>query len=143
MASRKPKRPSRSERKAKKLRQQQRLQDLPPDTEMAEIDLTFDPLPDPVFDALPRQVRERYGELYRRIIERDNPASVHPEIEELVRQYPEQRQLLALLGGAYASAGDLERSQAISLQMLERFPDYLLSKLQVAELYLLRGELDK
>lgn len=99
------------------------------------------PLPSPALDALPQAVRDHYEAL--RVVAPKAPKKAIEALERLVAEHPEVPQFLNLLVVARSAAGDRAGAEECIRRAYAAHPDYLFARLNLAELCLARGELDR
>ncbi len=104
---------------------------------VAEYEISYEPVEDESVQTLPVDVRNRIRDLYN-LIQKD-PQKVIPELLTLKEQYPTVPVLGNYLYVAYMLSGDEEKSDAMMLENYQRHPSYLFAKLTYGQ-YLLKQD---
>lgn len=110
-------------------------------SQLANIEITKDPLPDPAVDSLPPIEQERIKGITRQIIV--NPAPLVAHLEMMVQQYPHIPLLHNHLAGALNAAGQYDRAATVIAKMYAQFPDYIFGFANQIMTLLGRGAVDE
>ncbi len=116
--------------------------DKPVVLEPIECEITFEPLPDPLLDALPEPDRERRDELAARV-HSGRGAGAAEELERLRDKYPHIPKLWNHLMVAYQDLGRFDEAYRTIEESFRRFPDYLFALTNYCLLCLSRGSVDE
>lgn len=87
------------------------------------IEVTHDPMPDPLIAALPAAGQRRIESIVRRLY--DDPAGQHDDLSDLVAAYPRIPALRNHLACALSARGEQEAADALIEETVRLFPDYL------------------
>jgi hypothetical protein len=111
--------------------------------ELLDLEITWDPLPDAMVNALPTQTRERMVEIHEEL--QHNPLAVLPELRELSAKHPEVTSFSNWLIAALHSGSIAEKEEAYSLskQMFHDKPEYFFARITLADILLERGEIEQ
>ena len=90
---------------------------------------------------IPLEVQERMGELYD-YVKKGRKAGIK-KIERLIARYPKVPVLKNLLSVLYSNLGQNSKASEISRRIVKEHPDYLYGKLNVANEYFHKGDLEK
>jgi tetratricopeptide (TPR) repeat protein len=71
------------------------------------------------------------------------PDKAIPQIEDWIEKYPENPKLYNFLAVAHDRAGNYEKAEELSIEIIKRFPDYLFAKINYAQFCLKNDEIDK
>ncbi|HJW89031.1 MAG TPA: tetratricopeptide repeat protein [Anaerolineales bacterium] len=126
-------------RKSAKLRQQ--LSDDLKGVYLIRYEITDEPILDRRYRRLPSQVKNKIEELHFKA--QENPKEAIPELNELIKEYPDLPMLYNYLSVAYAQAGHMESAEAVIQENYRRNPDYLFARLNYAERCLQKGEYER
>ena len=107
---------------------------------MSSFTITYDKLPDPLFDALPESAKKRFLEIGNAIVEED--VSYIKKAEEFIAEYPHFPRTYSLLEGLYALDDQEEKMQQLAKSMYQKFPDYLFAKTTYASWCMTNGDID-
>ena len=99
--------------------------------DVAESDIEF-----PVHASLAKEL----GEIYTSILEGE--PMVH-QLKMLKQQHPDVPQVLNMLSVAYVGKEDYERAYKINQELYQLFPDYIFARINMAQEYLNKDELEK
>ena len=115
----------------------------PPDDTLVLIEylITDEPIKDASYRRLPQQIQEESEQLYAQVFRQ--PQQAIPRLEALIERYPDVAQFHNYLAVAYSSAREYEKAEAITRTCIQKRPDYLFAKLNLAELFLQRREYAK
>ncbi len=116
-------------------------QDSPEAIYFTEYEITWETIPDPVYQRLPKSVKAQLERLHADA--QANPEQAIPKLLALKEKYPHVPQIYNYLTVAYYALGDREKAEAIADENIRRNPDYLFAKLNKAEFYLSSGEYEK
>lgn len=105
-------------------------------------EIITEPLQEPAFAQLPRGLQDQLIALSAEIKEK-NPKQAAATLKALIEQYPDEPKLYNFLFVAYKRLGEHADAQRVLQETLARFPDYLFSRIALANEYLLRGEPEK
>lgn len=103
--------------------------------------VTYDPLPNPVYEALPAEIRRQLSDLHHR--KGTDSESAIQELVALKQQFPHVPQIYNYLAFAYRYLGDVENAEKAILEEYQRFPEYLFGRIDYAELCLSKMELHR
>jgi hypothetical protein len=106
--------------------------------EFGNIEITFEPLPEAAIEALPEDERSRIDHLSARMFE--DPASLVPELRELVARYPSSSMLRNHLYGALNAAGEAAEAAAVLTELRRLFPAYIFGVVNEVMLLLAEGQ---
>jgi tetratricopeptide (TPR) repeat protein len=106
-----------------------------------EYDIIDEPLDNRDIKRLPAPVQARMDDLYE--LAQHDPRQAIPELERLVTTYPHIPTFANHLSIAYLAAGDQEHATALVREAYRRHPQYLLAKVNYANLCLQHGEIEK
>ena len=104
-------------------------------------EITSEPILEEAFQRLPRSVKKRFEELHKMIYAK--PKEAIPELIELKKKYPYVPVFYNHLTLALSKIGRDREAEAVSRECLQRRPDYLFARINMAEFYLMRGEYEK
>lgn len=102
----------------------------------------YEPIPDPVFERLPKSVKDQLQKLYDGVLLR-RPKEAIAILQPLLEQYPNVPQLYNYLNNAYQALGDQDKAQQILEETLDRFPAYLFGRISYAHDCLRQGKPEK
>ncbi len=103
--------------------------------------ITDEPIPEPRYDRLPEDVKDRLDELM--VDAQENPIRAIPELQKFKGKYPGVPSIYNYLAAAYSNAGDMKRAEAVIEENLAKHPDYLFAKLNYAQLCIAKEEYEK
>ncbi len=103
--------------------------------------ITDEPLPEPVYDRLPKDVKDRIQELM--VTAQKNPIRAIPELQELKEKYPDVPNIYNFLAVAYSTLGDQKKAEAVIRENLAKHPDYLFGKLNYAQICIAKEAYEK
>src|SRR5438093_54715 len=89
----------------------------------------------------PIEILPALNETHEKVMEMDE--SVVPDLLHWIDKYPDLPQFANNLGFLYSLKGDLKEAHHINRQLVERFPDYLYGKLNLAQEYIEEERMDK
>jgi len=115
----------------------------PPPLLDLEYEITDEPLelPGEQEPELQTAIADRRQELFDRL--HSEPASVIPDLQSLLLQFPNSRILMNWLSGAYQKSGHPEKSDELAKRCHDAHPDYLFSRTNLAAVHLGTGEIAK
>jgi hypothetical protein len=87
------------------------------------------------------KLEEELSKLYQEISK--NPSVSIMKLEKLKFQHPHIPKIDNLLSIAYSMNGNEEKSELVIMESFEKFPNYLFSRINYAELCLKKGEFEK
>jgi len=108
---------------------------------LTRYEITDAPIQDRRYRRLPNQVKDAIEALH--FIAQDNPLKAIPELNELIKKYPDLPMLYNYLSVAYARAGQSEAAESVIQENYRRNPDYLFARLNYAETCLAKGEYER
>lgn len=76
------------------------------------------------------------------MVQRVNP-KVLPRLIKLIKKYPRVPALLNYLSAYYAKIGNDAKAFAVNEQILRKFPDYLMAKINLANEYIIKQEYER
>lgn len=116
--------------------------DAPQQYGVMDFDVTWDPLPDPVRDALPQATQDRLQEVFE-LVHR-NPKSVIKELRDLVALHPDMPSLKNWLIQSLrvGTEADLREALELSQELFQQQPDYFFARTTLADLWLELGEIE-
>lgn len=103
-----------------------RQPELPRQVEIQELDVTYDPIPDPALTALSEEWKSRLAPLQKTILDDYSPFIALLEEARIVA--PTSYTLANFLGVAYEHAGRMEDVIRLIQETYETMPDYLIGK---------------
>lgn len=107
---------------------------------LLEYEITFDPLPDERFEALPPDVQEAVNRLY--YLAQDRPREAIGELRGMIQEYPDIPALYNYLSVAYARVGMRQEAERAIEENYRRNPEYLFARLNCATVCLRRRDYD-
>lgn len=122
----------------------QTSKDQPPEVyHLMNFEITWDVMPDPAVEALPKVTRDRMEKLFELAQKKSN--SVVSELRELTAAHPEVLCFANWLIAALRRGGKSDQEEALSLcdQLFRDHPGYFFARTTLADLWLDRGEIDK
>ncbi len=108
---------------------------------LVETRVTYAPMPNEDFLALPSEVQDQVNNLYHHA--NSDPQQVIRELSPLKEKYPHVAILYNHLARAYSLLRDYENAEKIILEQYRKFPDYLFARINYAQLCLTKKELEK
>lgn len=133
---RKKRRPGRSN-----MLSQRRRADKAQEVILVEYSITYEPIKNKDFDALPASVKKHSEKLYHKV--NSAPKEAIPDLKKLVEDYPHIPMFYNHLASAYSLLGDHRNAEKIILATYQKFPDYLFARLNYAQFCLEYGQLEK
>ncbi len=118
--------------------------DQPPEVyHLMNFEITWDVMPDPARDALPKATRDRMEKIF--VLLQKKPQSVISELRELAGRHPAVHCFTNWLISALRDGTKADQDEALSLceQMFRDLPGYFFARTTLADLWLDRGEIDK
>ncbi len=106
-----------------------------------EYDIVYDALQHKSLKKLPKNVRNRIGDIYYKTVHQ--PKSILPELEQLATRYPNVPVILNYLSAAYSRIGQSEKAEKVSLKNYKMHPNYLFSRINYAQICFNKKEYDK
>lgn len=122
----------------------QARKDQPPEVyHLMNFEITWDVMPDPALDALPKAMRDRMQKLFKLV--QKKPNSVVAELRELAARHPEVPCFTNWLISALRDGTKADQDEALSLceQMFRDMPGYFFARTTLADLLLDRGKVDE
>jgi hypothetical protein len=122
----------------------QTSKDQPPEVyHLMNFEITWDVMPDPAVDALPKATRDRMEKLFE--LAQKQSKSVVAELRELTAKHPEVLCFANWLIAALRRGGKADQEEALSLcdQVFRDHPGYFFARTTLADLWLDRGEIEK
>lgn len=119
-------------------------EDQPPEVyHPMNFEISWDVMPDPARDALPKTTRDRMEKIF--VLLQDKPKIVLAELRELAARHPEVPCFTNWLISALRDGTKAEQEEALSLceQMFRDLPGYFFARTTLADLLLDRGQIDK
>ena len=103
---------------------------------LMNLEITWNPIPEPELKKLPSAVQDRMAELYAKVI--TGSATILPELRELTERYPKVLCLRNWMISALRGGSPPQRSEAFCLseELVRERPDYLFARTTHAELLL-------
>ncbi len=101
--------------------------------EVREYTITWDPLPCPEMDRLPKSVRNQLDDLYHASLHGDTNAALQ-RLKPLFARYPNVPVLGNWIASAYQRQGLETERRAVLQELIDRHPDYLFARLGMANL---------
>ncbi|MDM8552149.1 hypothetical protein QUF72_18840 [Desulfobacterales bacterium HSG2] len=108
---------------------------------VSEYDITYDRLENKDLDKLPQSVRDQIPKLHDRLLAR--PEEAIPDLEALLKKYPDVPLFYNYLASAYNRIGDFNKASLTIVSNYKKHPNYLFAKAHYAELCIQRGDLKK
>ena len=105
---------------------------------LVEYQITDEPIKDASYRRLPQQIQEESEQLYSQVFHQ--PQQAIPQLEALVERYPDVAQFYNYLAVAYSGVREHDKAEVIIRTCIQKHPDYLFAKLNLAELFLQRRE---
>lgn len=109
---------------------------------MLSYEITDEPIPEPGFERLPEQVKDKLETLHNEVL-LQKPKEALAVLKPLIEQYPDVPQLYNYLHAAYRQLDDRTNARRVLQETLERFPDYLFGRIAYANDCLQRDETEK
>lgn len=122
----------------------QARKDQPPEVyHLMNFEITWDVMPDPALDALPKAMRDRMQKLFKLV--QKKPNSVVAELRELAARHPEVPCFTNWLISALRDGTKADQDEALSLceQMFRDMPGYFFARTTLADLLLDRGKVEE
>lgn len=110
--------------------------------QLVECQITWEPLPDPEWQALPEPVRDRLLLIQKKIAQRNSTDHL-AELEAAYATYPDVPTIGNWLAMAYVGAGRDAAALRVNRETHARHPDYLFTRIDLAHNALLRGCLNE
>ena len=108
--------------------------------EKLTLDILFEPIPDPLYDALPRKWQNRLDPI---CLEPHEDLAAHIDLlKEATDAVPHVPRLWNMLGNAYMQRGRAYEAGEVFAETIERFPDYLFGHLSYAGWLIQQGQID-
>lgn len=105
---------------------------------LTTFEVTDRPIMDRAYRKLPGRVKGEIEDLH--LESQIRPRRALNRVLELKARYPNIRQLDNYLSVCYSRMGDLQAAEEVIRESLERYPDYLFAKINLAQIYLARKE---
>lgn len=105
--------------------------------------ISDEPIEDPAYKRIPQAIRDEIAELYDYDGITIRPQQALALLESLVKRYPNAPQLFNHLYIVYKLLKDDVNAQRVLKDTMERFPNYLFGRINLAEDCLLRGNIDR
>jgi|GEM_PF-1399817 len=122
----------------------QTRKDQPPEVyHLMNFEITWDVMPDPAVDALPKATRDRMEKVFP--LMQKNARKLVPELREMSARHPEVPCFRNWLINALRDGSQAERDEALSLceQMFRDMPGYFFARTTLADLLLDRAKVDE
>ncbi len=108
---------------------------------VTQYEITDEPLHNPSYRRLPKNIRERLDDLYE--MAQQQPTKAIPELIELKKKYPNVPNIYNYLAVAYSYAGENDKVEQITQENIRKNPKYLFARINQAQLLLAKGEYNK
>jgi hypothetical protein len=111
------------------------------DWRKVEFAVIVEPIPDPAYEALPEEWKQRLDPVYRQPV--DDFAPHLDLLNAAVAEFPQVPRLWNLLYIAYTHAGRDADAECVLWETLERHPDYFFARINQATLLISEGRHDE
>jgi tetratricopeptide (TPR) repeat protein len=108
---------------------------------LTQYEITDAPIQDRRYRRLPNPIKETIEALH--FTAQENPMKAIPELNELIKKYPDLPMLYNYLSVAFSRAGRNEDAESVIQENYRRNPDYLFARLNYAEICLAKGEYER
>ena len=106
-----------------------------------EYEITYEPIQSGPYERLPEAVKKQLEKMHPEIPQK--PQKFLPDLLKLKQKYPQVPQIYNYLIVAYIALGQEEDAETIARECFRENPDYLFARINLAEIYLARGEYEK
>ncbi|MFQ5410917.1 MAG: tetratricopeptide repeat protein [Phycisphaerae bacterium] len=110
---------------------------------LLHFDITFEPIPDPLVEAMPPEDRETFRSLETQVLDGDCDADTVKMLEELCDRHPHVPKIQNHMMIAYQAVGRYGDSRRLIKESYRRFPDYLFALTSYVRLCLLEGLMEE
>jgi hypothetical protein len=104
-------------------------------------EITFSTLPDPNFEKLPEEAKERISRTLR--LSRSEPENTIPDLLELKKEFPDVPLIYNYLYNAYLITKKMKDAEAVAAENYNKNPDYLFARINYAFTKFKKKEYDK
>lgn len=117
----------------------------PPDgpvvLQLLECEITCEPIPDPLIEAMPPVDRKKFRELERML--QEQRYDMVEELEQFRDRHPQVPKIYNYLMVAYQAAGRFQDAERLIEETYQRFPNYLFGLTNYVRLCLMEGRVDE